>query len=563
MITDEELRARIVDAAAELFTERGYQGTKVGMVARRAGVSAHTVRRLTGGRAQLFGLVMATKVTSTAAQRVAAAASDPSAMPPLVVFMAAAHDLHADPERSWDVLELEALARAHLDPDLQAVETARMTARWENTWELVRQVRAAGGVDASLDDRAVVHHAMALSVGLAMLEPVLDDRPTQAAWDVLMARIGVAMGPDDPEPVTGFTAGTAWRVRVDLPDRPGGLARLTRALGALHVYTVAVYVVGARQGYRTVDLALTAPASVASEQIVAAAGSAGCNPYVSPGDPDDALDLPTRVIDGATQLVTTPGWAPIGARILAQADSVEVVPAATGADAGPHVLRLQWTATRHVVLRRSWAPFARAERTRASALLRLSAAIAAATGDEDALGWMEGIRGGTVWIRFAHPIDADAVAAMHERCSQRTRYLRYVSLTDWRDDQLRRLSGGHRGATLVALDAAGDVIALGNVFPESAADQRAAEVALLVEDAHQGRGLGRVLLAHLVRLARDLGFTEVVAVVLAENAGMQHLLAGTGLAWTRRIEAGMATWRASLDPSDRTDSEVRPAEKGP
>ena len=62
--SDVELRRRIVQAAAELFTEHGYEGTRIRMVAQRAEVTPRTVRRLTGGRAQLFAIVIAETVTS-------------------------------------------------------------------------------------------------------------------------------------------------------------------------------------------------------------------------------------------------------------------------------------------------------------------------------------------------------------------------------------------------------------------------------------------------------------------------------------------------------------------
>jgi RimJ/RimL family protein N-acetyltransferase len=135
---------------------------------------------------------------------------------------------------------------------------------------------------------------------------------------------------------------------------------------------------------------------------------------------------------------------------------------------------------------------------------------------------------------------------MHARSSERSRYQRYFAMTEWRDVQLRRLSGGHRGATLVAMSFEGEIIALGNVFPDSPGDGTAAEVALIVEDAHQGRGLGTVMLRRMIQMAERLGFTSVVAVVLADNAGMLHLLETTGLAWTTTISAGVATMRAPL-----------------
>jgi AcrR family transcriptional regulator len=69
--SDRELRRRIVQAAAELFSEHGYEGTRIRMVAQRAGVTPRTVRRLTGGRSQLFAIVIAETVTSQAADQIA------------------------------------------------------------------------------------------------------------------------------------------------------------------------------------------------------------------------------------------------------------------------------------------------------------------------------------------------------------------------------------------------------------------------------------------------------------------------------------------------------------
>jgi RimJ/RimL family protein N-acetyltransferase len=151
-----------------------------------------------------------------------------------------------------------------------------------------------------------------------------------------------------------------------------------------------------------------------------------------------------------------------------------------------------------------------------------------------------------VWIRLAHPEDADAVGAMHRRCSDRTLYLRYVSSGDWHEIQLRRLSGGHSGATLVAIGDDGTVIGLGNVFPERPGDNVTAEIAVLVEDSHQGQGVGTALLRRQIRMAERMGFSEVVAVVLTENAAMTRMLERTGLAWTTRIEEGSSTLRAPL-----------------
>lgn len=47
-----------------------------------------------------------------------------------------------------------------------------------------------------------------------------------------------------------------------------------------------------------------------------------------------------------------------------------------------------------------------------------------------------------------------------------------------------------------------------------------AEMAFVVIDAWQGRGIGSILMRHLIRLAGDAGLRELTAEVLRENAAM-------------------------------------------
>ncbi|MCB0915272.1 MAG: GNAT family N-acetyltransferase [Actinobacteria bacterium] len=545
-VDDEDLRVRILDAAATLFAQHGYSGTKVGMVAKAAGTTTANVRRITGGRSQLFEQVMSQRVTSSVAERLAAAAKDPAAVPPLAVVLAAAQELFTAPESSWDILELEALTRAHLDGEIRVIETERIATRWENTAALISQVRSSGGLDDDISDRAVAHLLIALSAGLALMDPVLTERPTVAQWNALIARVGTAVAPQEFLLNPTHEAHRRWRVRVDVPDRPGGVARLIRALSALHVYAIGFYVIGAKEGYRTVDLAITAPKRVSSEAIRATAGSVGRTVYVRDGSADDAIDLPTRVLDGAANLISDPSWAPLAAAILVEADEVTVVGATEGSDDQPDTLRLQWTANQHVVLRRDWAPFARAERSRASAFLRLSAAIAESLGAATPWVFAGEVKGRPLRIRLAQPADADAVAAMHDRCSDQSKYQRYFTITEWRDVQLHRLAGGHRGATLVVLAEDDTIVGLGNVFPDEPGDGRTAEIAMIVEDAQQGRGIGKVLLGQMISMAQLLGFSEIVASVLADNNGMLRLLEKSGLSWSATTDSGVRTLRAEI-----------------
>lgn len=67
----------------------------------------------------------------------------------------------------------------------------------------------------------------------------------------------------------------------------------------------------------------------------------------------------------------------------------------------------------------------------------------------------------------------------------------------------------------------------------------AAEVAFTVNDAHQGRGIGGLLMRHLVAIARARGLRELTAEVLADNAAMLAVFQKGGLRMDAEREHGV------------------------
>ena len=75
-----------------------------------------------------------------------------------------------------------------------------------------------------------------------------------------------------------------------------------------------------------------------------------------------------------------------------------------------------------------------------------------------------------------------------------------------------------------------------------------AEIAFVVVDAWQGRGLAFAMLWRLVPYARAQGIEQLVAVVMPDNQHMLSLLRKAGLPLTSRIEGGAVV--VTLDISD-------------
>ena len=552
MAGDGGLRQRAIDAAARVIRREGTGAATHQRVATEAGLRERLVRKLFPDIDALRAHVLSIPQFSESGNLVARAAASSEPVNPLPMLVEVWHRLYAGAGNNWSGAALELLVRAPANEELRELAQKQIQKRTENARQVIARGKQVEGVDPDISVSAVTHLSMALSVGLAILHPVATGKPSMQEWDALIARFGMALAEREMGDAIDLETGQRWHLMIDIPEQPGALSRLVQAMGSLSIYVNDARVEHGQENRRTVYLGLLAPQVVSADVILATASSAGTNAHINPASPEDALDIMTRTLDGAAYLVKHPDQAPRVAAALVAADSFEVVGAAEGTNAQPGVLRLQWTPDRHVLLRRDWCPFTRSEQMRASALLRLSSAIATMSGSDEQSGWIDPIKGGTVWIRLGHPDDAEAVAHMHERSSERTIYLRYFASVEWRALQLRRLSGGHRGATLVAMADDGKIVGLGNLFPEGPQEEGVAEIAVIVEDEYQGRGVGRVLLRRMLEVAPRLGFTQVSAHMIADNVGIKRLLDSTGLTWTTSISGGIAEWTAALPASDES-----------
>ncbi|MCU1658461.1 MAG: family N-acetyltransferase [Pseudonocardiales bacterium] len=169
--------------------------------------------------------------------------------------------------------------------------------------------------------------------------------------------------------------------------------------------------------------------------------------------------------------------------------------------------------------------------------------------------------GGTVHLRPICPADADRLVAFHAGLSSRTRYLRYFSAYPRipERDLYRFTHVDHHDRVALIAELGGEIIAVGRYERTPGTDE--AEVAFVVADAHQGRGIGSVLLEHLAAAGRERGLKRFHAVVLAENTGMIRVFRDAGYETTRHLEYGEVTLEFAIDETALTEAVMREREQ--
>ncbi|GAA0800384.1 bifunctional acetate--CoA ligase family protein/GNAT family N-acetyltransferase [Spirilliplanes yamanashiensis] len=161
--------------------------------------------------------------------------------------------------------------------------------------------------------------------------------------------------------------------------------------------------------------------------------------------------------------------------------------------------------------------------------------------------------GTTVHLRRIAPEDADAIVAFHSRMSERTRYFRYFTpyprIPEKDLDRFVNVDHADREAFVVL---AGDRITAVGRYERLGPDSTDAEVAFVVEDAHQGRGIGSVLIEHLAAAARDVGITRFTAEVLPANGAMLRVFGDTGYPVERHYADGVVELSFPIAPTGRS-----------
>jgi acyl-CoA synthetase (NDP forming)/ribosomal protein S18 acetylase RimI-like enzyme len=157
--------------------------------------------------------------------------------------------------------------------------------------------------------------------------------------------------------------------------------------------------------------------------------------------------------------------------------------------------------------------------------------------------------GRTAHIRPIEPSDAELLVEFYDRVSDESKYYRFFSpmpkLSEKDIRRFTRVDHVDRVAFIVLLG--GLMIAVGRYDVVKPGE---AEVAFLVQDEHQGRGIAQLLLEHLAQAGRERGVERFVAEVLPDNRKMIHTFRDAGYRVVSEYDEGVMILEFPIDATD-------------
>jgi acetyl coenzyme A synthetase (ADP forming)-like protein len=170
------------------------------------------------------------------------------------------------------------------------------------------------------------------------------------------------------------------------------------------------------------------------------------------------------------------------------------------------------------------------------------------------------VDGGTVHVRPLSPEDADRLVAFHAALSDETVYLRFFSAKPTlSSEEVTRFTHVDHDARVALVAELGERL-VGVARYDRVPGTDSAEVAFVVSDEQQGRGIGTALLEHLAAAARERGITQFVAEVLAHNRRMLGVFRAAGFAERTRLEGGVVRVELLIEPTDRARAAIEARE---
>ena len=197
-VSSEAVRERLLEAAVEVFCERGYERASTAEIARRAGLSVGAIYSNYGTKAELLGHAIAAYVPVQLAELFATGSTDTARE--LMIQLGAALPTRSDRQ---GVMLIESFAAARRDPELAALLTTGLERRVATLRETVERARRDGAVRPDLDADALARFCQNLVIGTLIMNGLGLRRPDPDAWAAVIEHLVTSVAPaptDSPSP---------------------------------------------------------------------------------------------------------------------------------------------------------------------------------------------------------------------------------------------------------------------------------------------------------------------------------------------------------------------------
>jgi AcrR family transcriptional regulator len=197
----DQTRVRLLEAAAAVFAEKGYDGAGVQEIARRAGLTTGAIYGRFKGKAELLREVIAQCSSDELDElfnqhRFEGHASD-------IVLVAGSHlvDRRDAEAQRGDALLLEAFVASRRDPEILDAVRSMLNDRADRLGEVLETAKADGSLDPTLDTASLVTFCHAVGLGFLVFDALGVDVPDSQPWEQLITRLVAAVAtPNDQQP---------------------------------------------------------------------------------------------------------------------------------------------------------------------------------------------------------------------------------------------------------------------------------------------------------------------------------------------------------------------------
>lgn len=186
-------RDRLIEAAAAVFAEKGYDGAGVQEIARRAGFTTGAIYGRFRGKAELLLAAIEARTHNELEQLFAEHRFEGRVAD---VLTTVGSHLVTDPFDEGQALLLEAFVAARRDPEVATLLRGLLEQRAATFAALIEDAKSAGQIEDGLDTEAIVRFCHAVGFGFLLFGAIDLRHPPAEPWEQLIGRLVASLRED-------------------------------------------------------------------------------------------------------------------------------------------------------------------------------------------------------------------------------------------------------------------------------------------------------------------------------------------------------------------------------